>query len=65
MVSCFSNRSGDGSFVDGAIGNLKLDEKEPEGFLPVAGSAGVLGVVTMPGLRRGARAGNAYSFDGS
>lgn len=33
----------------GAAGNLKFLEKEFEGFLPVIGRAGVLGVVVMPG----------------
>ena len=33
----------------GAAGNLKFDEKELEGFRPVVGRAGVLGVVVTPG----------------
>lgn len=58
-------RSGEGSFVGGAIGNLKLEEKDPDGFRPVVGRAGVLGVVVMPGLLLGGRAGNVKSSDGS
>lgn len=63
--SCNAGRSGDGSFDGGAIGNLKLDEKDPEGFRPVVGSTGVLGAVMAPGLLLGGRAGNVNSFDGS
>jgi hypothetical protein len=33
----------------GAAGNLKLWEKELDGFRPVVGRAGVLGVVVTPG----------------
>ena len=65
MVSSFSSRSGEGSLVGGAIGNLKLDEKDPDGFRPVVGRAGVLGVVGTPGLLLDGRAGNANSLDGS
>jgi hypothetical protein len=64
-VVCVSGRSGEGSFVGGAIGNLKLDENDPDGFRPVVGRAGVLGAVVMPGLLFGGRAGNVNSFDGS
>lgn len=64
-MSCVSVRSGEGSLGAGAIGNLKLDEKEPEGFRPVVGRAGVLGVVVMPGLLLGGRAGKAKSLGGS
>jgi hypothetical protein len=53
------------SFGGGAIGNLKLDEKDPEGFRPAVGSTGVLGAVVAPGLLLGGRAGNVNSFDGS
>ena len=65
MVFCVSGRSGEGSAVGGAIGNLKLDENDPDGFRPVVGRPGVLGVVVMPGLRLGGRAGNANSVEGS
>lgn len=63
--SCTDCRSGDGSFGGGAIGNLKLDEKDPEGFRPVVGSIVVLGAVVAPGFLLGGRAGNVNSFDGS
>ena len=33
----------------GAAGNLKFWEKELDGFRPVVGRAGVLGVVVTPG----------------
>lgn len=63
--SCALERSGEGSFVGGAIGNLKLDEKDPDGLRPVVGRTGVLGAVMTPGLLLGGRAGNANSFEGS
>lgn len=65
ISSRVSERSGEGSWEGGAMGNLKLDEKDPDGFRPVVRRAGVLGVVVMPGLLLGGRAGNANSFDGS
>lgn len=49
----------------GAAGNLKLEEKEPDGFRVVTGRAGVLGAVVTPGLRRGEREGNGESLEGS
>lgn len=49
----------------GPIGNLKFDEKDPEGLRPVVGRTGVLGAVMTPGLLLGGRAGNANSFAGS
>lgn len=57
-------RSGeDSSSVGGAAGNLKLCEKELEGFL-VVGMCGVLGVVLMPGRRLPAgRGGRANSLE--
>lgn len=64
-VICVSCRSGEGSLTGGPMGNLKLDENDPEGFRPVVGRAGVLGAVVMPGLRLGGRAGNAKSCAGS
>jgi hypothetical protein len=64
-VSCILGRSGEGSLVGGPMGNLKLEENDPDGFLPVEGRAGALGVVVMPGLLLGGRAGNANSFEGS
>lgn len=64
-MSCVSCRSGEGSFVGGPMGNLKLDENEPDGLRPVVGRAGVLGVVVMPGLLLGGRAGIANSLAGS
>lgn len=63
--SCLSNRSGEGSLVGGAMGNLKLDENEPEGFRPVVGRIGVLGEVVVPGLFLDGRAGKVKSFGGS
>jgi hypothetical protein len=60
-----SGRSGEGSLVGGAMGNLKLDENEPDGFRPVVGRTGVLGEVVVSGLLLGGRAGNVNSFPGS
>lgn len=44
---CEASSNGGG----GAAGNLKLCEKELDGFLPVSGGPGVLGVVVTPGRR--------------
>jgi len=52
----------DDSSGGGAAGNLKFLEKEFEGFLPVVGRDGVLGVVVKPGLLRSERAGKAKSL---
>ena len=60
-----SGRSSEGSLVGGAIGNLKLEENEPDGFRPVVGRTGVLGEVVVPGLLLGERAGNVNSLPGS
>ncbi len=65
-VSFVSDGSGGEWLVGGgAIGNLKLEENEPEGFRPVVGRAGVLGAVMTPGLRLDGRAAKAKSLEGS
>lgn len=53
-------RSGEGSVGGGAAGNLKLWEKELDGFL-VPPSEGVLGAVDTPGARRPDRVGRGNS----
>jgi len=53
----------DVSSSGGAAGNLKLCEKEFEGFRPVADRAGVLGVVVTPGRLPFRRARKAKSVD--
>lgn len=51
--------SGDGSFGEGAAGNLNVCEKERDGFRDVIGSAGVFGAVAWPGGLRAGRAGRS------
>lgn len=52
-------------FGGGAAGNLKFLENEPEGFLVVLGSAGVLGAVAESVVRRDGRAGSGNSLEDS
>jgi hypothetical protein len=63
--SLSTGRSDEGSSGGGAAGNLKLCEKDPDGFRGPLRRAGVLGAAAAPDCLRPGRAGKEESWKGS